>query len=130
MSVDVVGDFLTMIRNALLVSKRSVSVPYSKLRNGIATVLKQEGFIKDFGSMDENGKKNLVIHLKYVGGESVIHEIKRVSKPGRRHYESVKKITPVIGGLGISILTTNAGIITNKTAKKLAVGDEVLCHVW
>jgi len=130
MSIDVIGDFLTAIRNALFVSKRSVTIPYSNMRRGIADILKQEGFIKDVQKVDKEGKSFLVVNLKYVNGEAAIHEITRVSRPGRRHYESVKKITPVIGGLGVSILTTNAGIITDKHAKRLSVGGEVLCHVW
>ena len=72
----------------------------------------------------------MVVYLKYVNGESVIHEIKRISTPGRRCYENIKNMQPVIGGLGISILSTNAGIVTDKKAQELAVGGEVLCHVW
>ena len=131
MSIDTMGDFLTAIRNALLVSKRTVSVPFSKMKMGVAQVLKDEGFIKDFKKEDAERKRSmLTIYLKYVGGESVIHELKRISKPGRRHYENLKNLEPVIGGLGISILSTNAGIMTDKQAKKLSVGGEVLCHVW
>ncbi len=131
MSVDTIGDFLTMIRNALMVSKRSVVIPFSKMRFGIATILKQEGFIRDVKKFeDDNNKAQLVIDLKYVAREAVIHEIVRVSKPSCRRYESVKKITPVIGGLGLVILSTNQGIITDKQARRLSVGGEVICHVW
>lgn len=131
MSVDMIGDFLTAIRNALLVSKRSITVPFSQMRMGVAQVLKEEGYIRDFKKTEnEKGQINLTVHLKYVDGEAVIHEIKRISSPGRRHYESLRNITPVIGGLGISILSTNAGIITDKKARELSVGGEVLCHVW
>lgn len=131
MSIDTIGNFLTCIRNALMVSKRSVTVPYSKIRHDIANTLKEEGFIRDVEKIDDSKKKaRLVIHLKYVDGESAIHEITRISRPGCRCYEGVKSITPVIGGLGISILTTNIGVITDKQSKKKFVGGEVLCHVW
>ncbi len=130
MSIDTIGDFLTCIRNALLVSKRSVTVPFSNKRLGIAKILQEEGFIKDYTKKVVDDRDCLTIQLKYVGGESVIHEIKRVSTPGRRRYEKSKAIESVIGGMGISILTTNAGIITDKQARKLHVGGEVICHVW
>lgn len=131
MSVDVVGDFLTVIRNALMVYKRSVAVPYSNLKAGIAQVLKDEGFVKDFSkSENENGHAILNVSLKYVDGQPAINEIKRVSKPGRRHYERSGKIVPVIGGLGVAILSTSSGIMSDQQARKLSVGGEVICHVW
>ena len=131
MSVDVVGNFLTIIRNALMVYKRSAVVPYSNLKFGIAKVLKDEGFIKDFNKAEnEDGHAIINILLKYVDGEPAINEIKRISRPGRRYYERVGKITPVIGGLGVSILTTSSGVISDQQARKLSVGGEVLCHVW
>ena len=131
MSVDVIGDFLTVIRNALMVSKRSAAVPFSNMRAGIAKVLLDEGFINGVSdSTDETGKKWLSVDLKYVDGEAVIHEIKRESRPGRRRYEGLRNMTTVRGGLGISILSTSAGIMTDREAKKRAVGGEVLCSVW
>lgn len=130
MSRDMIGDFLTIIRNGLKVNKRSVVLPSSILKVEIAKVLKDEGYIKDFKLSEEDKKKTLTILLKYVDGESVIHEITSVSTPGRRQYENSKSITPVIGGLGISILTTSSGVITDRQAKKLGVGGEVICHVW
>ncbi|MCK4517287.1 30S ribosomal protein S8 [Candidatus Babeliales bacterium] len=131
MSIDTVGNFLTTIRNALMVSKRSVTVPFSGMKMGIADVLKEEGFIRDFETNDgERNQKFLIVHLKYVDGQSVINKITRISTPGRRHYESLRKIKPVIGGLGISVLSTNVGIVTDKKARKLSVGGEVICHVW
>ena len=94
-------------------------------------MLKDEGFIRDFKVSEyEPGKKHLTIYLKYVNGISSINEITRVSKPGRRYYERSRNITPVVGGLGVSILTTSSGVITDKQAKKLSVGGEVICHVW
>jgi small subunit ribosomal protein S8 len=130
MSRDTIGDFLTIIRNGLMARKRSIVDQSSKEKTGIARVLKEEGFIKDFEMVELDGKPFIKIIFKYVNGESVIHEIKRISRPGRRHYESLCSLTSVIGGLGVSILTTNAGIIADKQARKKSVGGEVICHVW
>ena len=131
MSIDTIGNLLTVIRNGLMVSKASVTANSSKLNLAIVQVLKNEGFIRDFAKVaDEKGRPSLNIFLKYVDGESVIHEITRISKPSLRKYTGHNNIRPVIGGLGISILTTNKGIITNKKAKELGVGGEVLCTVW
>lgn len=128
--MDVIGDFLTIIRNGIAVSRLSVTVPYSKLKNSIVDILKNEGFIKDFSIEAEGTKKSLRIFLKYVDGESVIHEISRVSKPGRRMYRGFNDLKPVVGGLGVSILTTSHGVLTNKQAKARSVGGEVICTVW
>lgn len=130
MSIDSIGDFLTILRNGILVSKKQVSAPFSKIRFHIAEALLREGFIRDMKTVETDKGKSLVIHLKYVNGESVIHEITRISKPGRRRYEGVKELGSVIGGLGIAILTTNRGIVTDKEARNLSVGGEVLCYVW
>lgn len=131
MSIDSVGNFLTVLRNALKVYKRSVAVPFSGLNFEIARVLKEEGFVKDFQRVElDNNKAQLTVQLKYVDGEPAIHEIVRVSTPGRRNYAGARAIKPVIGGLGVSILTTNAGVITDKQARKLSVGGELLCYVW
>lgn len=130
MSIDTIGNFLTVVRNGLMVNKRSVVVQHSSLKEQLAKVLKEEGYIKDFKKMQEGTKSFLTIWLKYVNGESVIHELNRVSKPGRRHYEKSNNVTFVIGGLGNSILTTSKGVLTDKQAKKLNVGGEVICHVW
>ena len=132
MSVDSIADFLTIIRNGVMVSKSFVTAPHSKMRHSIAQILKDEGFIYDFVivNSDSDVKKTLKIVLKYVDGEAVIHEIQRVSKPGRRVYVGSKQIKPVIGQLGISILTTSHGIIANQKAERLSVGGEVICTVW
>ena len=129
--MDRIADFLTVLRNAIRISKRSVSVPHSRMRESIARILKEEGFIRGYDVDRTNEKKPaLNVQLKYVKGESVIHEITRVSSPGRRQYSKLKNLTPVIGGLGISILSTNAGVITDKQAQKLTVSGEILCRVW
>jgi small subunit ribosomal protein S8 len=132
MSVDSIADFITIIRNGVMVSKPFVTAPYSKMCDSIAQILKSEGFIHDvvIVNTDSNVKKRLKLVLKYVDGESVIHEITRISKSGRRIYMGNKEIRPVVGKLGISIITTNRGVITNKEAKKLAIGGEVMCTVW
>jgi len=132
MSVDSIADFLTIIRNGVMVSKSFVTAPYSKMRHSIADILKEEGFITDFTILnaDSDAKKMLKVVLKYVDGESAIHEIQRISKPGRRVYAGNKEVKPVIGQLGISILTTSRGVIANQKAKKLSVGGEVICTVW
>lgn len=132
MSVDSIADFITIIRNGVMVSKSFVTAPYSKMRHSIAQILKNEGFINDFVivNTDSDAKRLLKVVLKYVDGEAVIHEIQRVSKPGRRVYVGSKEIKPVIGQLGVSILTTSRGVIANQKAKKLSVGGEVICTVW
>lgn len=130
MSIDVIGDFLTIIRNGLMSSKLFVVAPHSKVKAEIADILKNEGFIKDFAITDEDGRKSIKVFLKYVGGESVIHDLKRISTPGRRSYKGAANVKPVIGGLGLSILTTSKGIISHKKAKELGVGGEVICTVW
>ena len=130
MSIDTIGNFLTVIRNGLMVKKRTVSLQHSNIRESIARVLKDEGFIRDFKKTEENKKAVLTIALKYIGGESAINEITRISTPGRRCYERTNNMTNVIGGLGISIVTTSKGVMTDKQAVQQGVGGEVICHVW
>ena len=132
MSVDSIANFITIIRNGIMVSKPVVVAPYSKMREAIAQILKDEGFIHDFAIMnaDSAATKSLKVLLKYVDGESAIHEIKRVSTPGRRVYAGSSDVKPVIGQLGISILTTNRGLTVSRQAKKLNVGGEIICTVW
>ena len=132
MSVDTVSDFLTIIRNGILASKPSVRAPYSRLKHDIAKILHQEGFIRDFSveNPDNPAQRTLKVQLKYVDGESVIHAIERVSRPGRREYAGVVKLEPVVGGLGISVVTTSRGVMTDKEAKQRGIGGEVICTVW
>ncbi len=112
-------------------SKPHVVVPYSRQIKEIAGILEQEGFIKAL-TVDETDslKKKIKIVLKYVDGQSVIHELTRKSKPGRRVYQKTTRLTPVIGNLGVAILTTSKGIMTNKKAKQVGAGGEVICTVW
>ena len=131
MSIDAIGNFLTIIRNGTMASKPFVLVPHSAMAFSIGRILLEEGFIRDCSVIEtEPNKKSIKILLKYVEGESVIHEIQRSSTPGRRYYVGAATIQPVIGGLGVSILTTSHGVITNKRAEELGVGGEVLCTVW
>lgn len=131
MSQDTIGDFLTVIRNAVMASKPEVIVPFSKFRYAIAAILKQEGFIADaLRIQEEDGKSSIKIILKYVDGESVIHELKRISSPGGRFYARCYKFKPVIGGLGVAVVTTSKGVMTDKQAKQLSLGGEVICTIW
>lgn len=132
MSIDSIGNFLTVIRNSVMVANPSVVVPYSKMRLAIAQTLKNEGFVRDFEILDSENpaQKKLKVFLKYVDGESVIHEITRISTPGRRSYSGIKNVKPVIGGLGVSILSTDRGVLSHKEAKALKIGGELLCTVW
>lgn len=131
MSIDVIGNFLTIVRNATMVSKPSVIVDYSRMRHDIANILLREGFIKDVVVEDIGaGKKKMKLTLKYVRGESVIHEITRISTPGRRVYLGIGEVRPVIGGLGLTILSTNRGVVSHKQAKQFGAGGEILCTVW
>jgi small subunit ribosomal protein S8 len=129
-SKDVIADFLTIIRNGVSRSKSSVEIGYSKLRYEIAQILKQEGFVSDVVLEEKESGATIKVVLKYVEGESAIHEIVRVSKPSRRVYTSIERIKPVIGGLGVNILTTSKGVMTDKTARQNRVGGELICTIW
>jgi small subunit ribosomal protein S8 len=128
--MDSIGDFLTVIRNGIGARKRTVKVATSKLKLTIAQLLKDEGYVKDFKLEQEGVKGFLTVYLKYVDGEPVIHEIKRMSTPGRRSYQGANKIKPVIGGLGIAIVSTSVGLLTDRRARELSVGGELICRVW
>ena len=128
---DPIADMLTRIRNANSALKPEVTVPYSRLKTEVAKVLKREGYIQDFYAEKlEGGKQLLKIQLKIVGKERAIVGIKRISKPGLRRYVAAKKVPRVLGGMGISILTTSRGIMTGHEAKKANVGGEILAYVW
>ena len=128
---DPIGDMLTRIRNANRVKHESVEMPSSKMKIEIAKILKREGYIRDFRYYKFQNKFNLKIFLKY--GEkntNILKGIQRVSKPGRRIYSSKENIEKVLGGLGISILTTSKGVLTDKEARTNNVGGEIICNVW
>jgi small subunit ribosomal protein S8 len=128
---DSIGDMLTRIRNANSALKPEVVMPYSRLKAEIAKVLKREGYVADFYAEKlENGRQVLKIQLKIVGKERAIVGIKRVSRPGLRRYVGSQDVPRVLGGMGISILTTSRGIMTGREAKKANVGGELLAYVW
>ena len=128
---DPIGDMITRIRNAHLRGKDYVDSPSSNLRINILDVLKDEGFIKGYSKTDyDNGKSEVQIELKYHDGKPVIKEINRVSKPGRRVYSSVKGMNLVKNGLGISILSTPKGVMSDRSARTNNVGGEILCVVF
>lgn len=130
MMTDPVADMLTRIRNANAVRQASTTMPASKLKVGIAQVLQEEGFIRGYEVLPAEPVSNLSVQLKYgPDGEHVIREIQRVSKPGRRMYSRAKDIPTVLRGLGIHILSTPQGIVSDRTARKECVGGEVLCRV-
>jgi small subunit ribosomal protein S8 len=120
---------LTRIRNAQMVEKLSVSLPSSKLKQAIAAVLKEEGYIDDFKVNGEGGKPTLEIALKYYAGRPVIERIERVSRRGLRIYRGSKAIPQVMNGLGVAIVTTPKGVMTDRKARAAGVGGEVLCYV-
>jgi small subunit ribosomal protein S8 len=128
---DPIGDLLTRIRNGQAARLTSVHSPASKLRVNLLEVLKREGYIRDYAvTQKEGGKSELNIELKYSEGQPVIREIKRVSKPGRRVYTQIKDVPRVYNGLGISILSTPRGVLSDREAREANVGGEVLCRVF
>lgn len=129
---DTISDMLTRIRNANMVKHQIVEIPFTKMSNNIAIILKQEGFIEDFEIYTENSNKFLLISMKYKGSERspVISKIKRVSKPGLRVYSNTKSLPNILGNLGIAIISTSQGLMTNIKARELGIGGEVLCYIW
>lgn len=128
---DPIADMLTRIRNAGMAKHQKVDIPSSNLKVSLATVLRNEGFIKNFKVIADNKQGILRVYLKFIDEkEPVINEIKRVSKPGGRVYVNSDKIKQVKNGLGVAILSTSKGLVTDKTARELSIGGEVLCTVW
>ncbi len=131
MMTDPIADMLTRIRNALLIERPFVEIPASKLKVGVAGALQREGYIWDFEVVEQTPYSVLRINLKYgPNGERVIQHLKRVSTPGRRVYSGVRNAPEVLKGLGVSILSTNQGVLSNREAKAKHVGGEVLCEVY
>lgn len=128
---DPIADYLTRVRNSLKAGKKTVDMPYSKFKQAISEILKKSSFIEDFKVIETEGKfKMLSLKLKYNDGESVILGLKRISKPGIRRYVSNEDIPRVRNGLGISIVSTSKGLLTDKEARSLKVGGEVVCEIW
>ena len=126
---DPIADMLTRIRNAQLSEKTSVAMPASKLKAAIAQVLKDEGYVEDFAVHETDGKPVLDISLKYYAGHPVIEKIERVSRPGLRIYKASNKLPNVMNGLGVAIVSTSKGVMTERKARASGVGGEVLCIV-
>lgn len=129
---DTISDMLTRIRNATLARHQTTHVPATRMTHNIARVLKQEGFIADYEETGEGVKRQLVIALKYKGKnrQPIITALKRVSKPGLRVYSNSKELPRVLGGIGIAIVSTSSGVMTDREARRQGVGGEVLCYVW
>lgn len=131
-SNDTIADMLTRIRNATMARHQTTEVPSTKMTRSIARVLQEEGFISEFEEKQDGVKRTLVISLKYKGRNRrpIITALKRVSKPGLRVYSNRKELPRVLGGIGIAIISTPSGIMTDRDARRQGVGGEVLCYVW
>jgi small subunit ribosomal protein S8 len=131
MITDPIADLLTRIRNGVRAKHSRVDLPSSKLKVEIARILKDEGYLANFKVVEEKGKKTLRVFLRYTPDRrSVITDLQRVSRPGSRRYTGKKGIRPVVGGMGISILSTPRGVMTGQSARKEGLGGELLCEVW
>lgn len=126
---DPISDMLTRIRNSLERNKRDVKMPSSKLKVAIANILKQEGYISDYRVEENDKKASLIIELKYFEGKPVIEMLKRISRPSLKSYKSVDDLPRVMGGLGVAIISTARGVMTDKSAREHGIGGEVLCVV-
>ena len=129
---DAISDMLTRIRNANMVRHQIVQIPGTKMTLAIALILKEEGYISDFEEFQENNQKYLLLCLKYQGQkrQPIITSIKRISRPGLRIYVSTKNLPNVLNNLGIAILSTSKGVMTNHRARTLGIGGEVICYIW
>ena len=127
---DPISDFLTRVRNGYAASLPAVELPHSKIKENIAAVLKQEGYIVDYSVAGEKAVKTLHIKLKYQGRKAVVEGLRRISTPGLRRYVGAGDIPRVLGGLGTSILSTSKGIMSGVQARRQNIGGEVLCYVW
>lgn len=131
-STDTISDMLTRIRNACLVRHSIVDIPHTRMNKNIAKVLKEEGFIQEWEETGDGVKKKISLSLKYKGKnrQPIIKTIRRISKPGLRVYSNRKELPRVLGGIGIAIVSTSRGIMSDREARRLGVGGEILCYVW
>lgn len=127
---DPIGDLLIQIKNASMAGKLEICVPYSRLKHLVSDILSHEGYVGRVAKAGEATKPSLTVEIKYQDGHPVITNVKRMSKPGLRQYVKSQKIPTVVGGMGIAILSTPAGIMTGKDAKKRRLGGELLCTIW
>lgn len=131
MMTDPIADMLTRIRNAVGVERQHVDVPLSQVKKGLADVLKREGYIWDWAEVEGEPASQLRLELKYgPNGEHVIQQIKRISTPGRRVYRKAKELRPILNGLGISVISTSGGVLSDREARQRKLGGEVLCEIW
>jgi len=131
MMTDPIADMLTRIRNAVRVERHFVDMPASKVKRGVAAVLKREGYIWDWTEEEAKPVNQLRIELKYgPNGERVIRKLRRVSKPGRRRYSKANDLRPVLNGLGIHVISTSKGVLSDREARSQSIGGEILCEVW
>ena len=129
-ATDPISDFLTRIRNAVKARKKFVDIPSSKMKVSLAEIFKANKFIRDYNVVEDNKQNVLRIHLQYIGGTPSITGMRRISTPGLRKYVNKDELPRVLNGLGIAVLSTPKGLLTDKQAKREAVGGEVVCHVW
>lgn len=131
-SNDTIADMLTRIRNASLARHQMVEVPSTRMTRSIAKVLREEGFINEFSESGEGVRRNIVISLKYKGRkrQPIIRKLERVSKPGLRVYSRRRDLPRVLGGIGVAIISTSQGVMTDRDARQQGVGGEVLCYIW
>jgi len=127
---DTIADFLTRIRNAGQAKHKTVDIPCSKLKLALAAILKDQGFVADFEKVEDGVQGVIRVSLRYYNRQPAFRELKRISKPGRRLYSPADKLPRVNNGLGIAIVSTSRGVMTDKQARKLNVGGEVLCTIW
>lgn len=127
---DPIADMIIRIKNALLAGQLSVVVPHSKIKAAIAQILKDEGYVEDAVVEPAKPQGSIVVTLKYTGRTPTITEVRRVSKPGRRVYETAKRIPRALGGYGLTIVSTSKGVMTDTNARKQNIGGEVLCQIW
>ncbi|MBI5731428.1 MAG: 30S ribosomal protein S8 [Ignavibacteriales bacterium] len=129
-TTDPIADFLTRIRNAVKAKKKFVDIPSSKMKISLAEILKNNKFIRDYNVVEDKKQNILRVHLQYINGTPSITGMKKISKPGLKSYVGKDELPRVLNGLGMAVLSTPKGLLTDKQAKKEAVGGEVVCHVW
>jgi small subunit ribosomal protein S8 len=127
---DPIADMIIRIKNALLSGHKEVVLPHSKMKESIARILKENHYVEDFAVQEAGAHKNLQISLRYVNKMPAISDVKRISKPGRRNYVSADQVPRTLNGYGLTILSTSAGVMDDKTARKKNVGGELLCKIW
>lgn len=127
---DPIADMIIRVKNAFMANKAEVSIPHSKVKEAIAKILEAEGYVESFEVEPTKPQRSINVKLKYVGKIPAITEVRRMSKPGRRVYSTVKDIPRALGGYGVTIVSTSRGVVTGSQARKMNVGGEILCQIW